>query len=273
MVAHSLRHILTSIVAFAAGVALSAAWAQDQDQDQDEFDELRVLIEINATDGDAGFQALLDGEGWDEVTIRDPEGEKLYTVKGFGSIGEQGLAENFFESAEPSCDEVPLAEFLDRFPAGEYVFSGKTGEGGVLDGQAVLTHDLPRAPVNLTPTGDGIDAGNPVTISWTAGSDLGNCPPDDAPIGEPELFGYEVVVEREDPEPLVVFSAEVPPDATGVTIPPEFLLADAIYKYEVIAIEQQGDEETGVTKGNQTISEDFFCTFMATLEDPCELPE
>jgi len=268
MVIH-LRFIFISIVAFVAGVTFFAASAQEQA----EFSELRVLIEINSTDGDVGFHTLIDGDGWEEVTIRDPEGEKIYTVKGFGSVDEQGLTENFFESAEPSCDEVPLAEFLDRFPAGEYVFSGKTGEGGQLEGQAVLTHDLPRAPVNLAPTGDGIDAGNPVTISWTEGSDLGNCPPGGATIGEPELFGYQIVVEREDPEPVVVFSAELPPDATGVTIPPEFLFADAIYKYEVIAIEQQGDEETEITKGNQTISEDFFCTFVETPEDPCELPE
>ena len=76
-----------------------------------------------------------------------------------------------------------------------------------------------------------------------------------------------VVVEREVPEPLIVFTVEVPADATSVTIPAEFLEASGIYKYEVIAIEDRDGE-----RGNQTISESFFCTApIATID--CELPE
>lgn len=265
---YNTRSVLTSLAALSLAIASSGSWAQEEEP---AFSQLRVFFEINATDGDAGFQSMIDGEDWKEVTIKDPDGTKLYSVTAKGSIREQGLTENSFESAEPSCDELPLAEFLDRFPAGEYLFSGKTIDGEKLVGEAVLTHDLPGAPINLAPTGGGVDAGNPVMITWTQGDGLGNCPPDGADIGDPELFGYEVIVERDDPAPLVIFDVDLPASATQVTIPTEFLQADAIYKYEVIAIEARVNDE--VERGNQTISEDFFCTFVPSAENPCELPE
>ena len=51
-----------------------------------------------------------------------------------------------------------------------------------------------------------------------------------------------------------------------VTVPMEFLQAGAIYKYEVVAIEDRGGEP-----GNQTLSETFFCTSPIATVD-CELP-
>ena len=265
----TLRGFFVTATALTLTVASSAGWAQDDP----EFSELRVLIEINASDGDAGFQAKVDGDGWKEVTIRDPDGKKLYNVRAFGSVLQQGLTENFFESAEPSCDDLPLADFLARFPEGEYVFTGKTTDGHKLEGEAILTHDLPGAPTDLAPSGDGVDAGNAVQITWAEGNDLGDCPPDGAFVGDPDIFGYQVVVAREMPEPLVEFIAELPATATQVTIPPEFLIADAVYKFEVLAIEARLNEDLEVERGNQTISEEFFCTFAATAENPCELPE
>lgn len=266
-------HMFAASAVALAIVALAttapASWAQEES----EFSELRVLIEINATDGDAGFQVLIDGDEWKEVTIRDPNRMKLFTAKGYGSARGQGLTENFFESAEPSCDELPLADFLARFPSGEYLITGKTIDGRMLMGEANLTHDLPRAPMNLAPTGDGVDPAAPVVIAWTAGVDLGNCPPNGADVGDPAVFGYQVVVEREDPQPLTVFTVDLPASATAVTIPHEFLQADAIYKYEVVAIEARMNEDLEMERGNQTISENFFCTFVETMERPCKLPE
>jgi hypothetical protein len=260
---------MLSSAALALSLAASApsSWAQGELQ----FAELRVFVEINATDGDAGFQASVDADEWREVTIRDPNGRTIYMVKGKGSVGDQGLTENSFESAEPSCEEVPLIEFLDRFPVGAYRFTGKTAEGGILEGEATLTHALPGAPLALTPHAvGGIDSSLPVVITWLPGGGLGNCPP--GPGGPPaelvELFGFQVIVEREVPEPLVTFAADVPASATSLTIPAEFLEPGATYKFEVIAIEAR--EDGG--RGNQTISESFFCTSPTTTVD-CELSD
>ena len=265
---------MSSVVALALPLAFSAqvSWAQEDP----EFSELRALLEINTTDGDAGFQMLIDGDGWVEVKVDDPNGQKIYTVKGDKSVQEQGLSENFFESSEPDCDEpgFSLTETLARFPAGEYRVRGKSTDNEHFEGEAILTHALPGAPEMLGPVGGLVDPGM-TTITWLPGDELGNCPPNGADIPDPgtvPLFGYQVIVEREVPGPLVVFSAEVPAGATSVDISPQFMEEDALYKYEVIAIELRMEDGEEV-KGNQTISETFFCTAGANPVDPCELPE
>lgn len=260
--------ILNGLIACAAVTAVPAVA-----QEEPEFSEFRVFIEINATDGDAGLQVLIDGDEWKEATIRDPDGRQVYNVQGYASVRDQGLTENFFESAEPSCDEDPLTDFLERFPAGEYVVTGKTVDGAKIEGSAELTHDLPRAAINLAPVGGGVDPTNPVQVLWTPGAGLGNCPPNGAEIGNPALFGYQIVVEREEPEPLVVLTVDLPAGATQLTIPPEFLQAGAHYKYEVIEIESRTNDDGDVEKGNQTVSESYFCTFVPSPGNPCAPPD
>ena len=68
---------------------------------------------------------------------------------------------------------------------------------------------------------------------------------------------YQVIVE-EDVEPEFpdsfakpVFSVYLPADATSVTIPEEFMQEDTDYEYEVLAIEESG---------NQTLSSAAFAT-------------
>ena len=77
-----------------------------------------IRIEINGTDGDAGIQIFLDGEGWDSMKVFDPNGKTVLNFKAKGSVGMQGITELFFESAEPSFDEQPLDELLALFPEG-----------------------------------------------------------------------------------------------------------------------------------------------------------
>lgn len=264
------RHLLSIFIVALATIFLAAipleSWAQE------EFDELKVIIEINTTDGDAGFQALGDAEAWEEVSIADPDGKKIFDVKAKGSLRDQGLTEIFFESDEPPCEELPLVEFLERFPAGEYLYTGKRSGGEKLEGEAVLTHKLPGAPLIVAPSeGEVLNSNNPIMIAWMEGEGLGECEPEGNGIEEPGvLFGYQVVVEREEPAPLVIFTVDLPNTATMVTIPSEFLEEDAIYKFEVVAIEARENDE--VERGNQTISESFFCTANIAEAD-CELPE
>ena len=94
----------------------------------------------------------MDAEAWQEVGIDDPDGKKIFQEQVKGSLMEQGLTENFFESAEPLCafDEedpeaevVPLSEILERFPAGNYRITAKSNEEGKLTGTATLTHNPP----------------------------------------------------------------------------------------------------------------------------------
>ncbi|HET6628837.1 MAG TPA: hypothetical protein VFG91_03585 [Woeseiaceae bacterium] len=238
---------------------------------QEPFSETRVLVEINATDGDIGFHALLDADAWHKVTIDDPSGTGLFRAKAKGSLADQGLTENFFESDEPLCSPelveeegelvVTLAEFQERFPAGEYIFTGTSNEGETLTDTATLTYDLPAAPDIEAFDGTGNVPTDNAEITWAEGDDLGECPFGDLvpPPGSVPEVGWEVVVEPEDEEavfPLRVFSVQLPPDRTSVTVPQEFLDAYVaqgvtVFKFEVGAIE---------ASGNQTFSEGVFCT-------------
>jgi hypothetical protein len=62
----------------------------------------------------------------------------------------------------------------------------------------------------------------------------------------------------------------VPAGTTSVTIAPEFMQNGAVYKFEVVAIKERLNEDNEPVKGNQSISENFFCTLGV---NPCELLE
>ncbi len=176
----------------------------------------------------------------DKSRVTDPDGNTILDISAVGSVGIQGITELFFESAEPSFEEQPLEELLELFPAGIYRFEGTTTEGDALKGKARLTHALPDGPVLVSPgEDDEVDPDNTV-IEWE-------------PVADPQgsrIVGYEVVVERETGS-LRVFNAEVGPETTAVTVPPEFMQPGTEYKFEVLAIE---------ASGNQTISEREFET-------------
>jgi len=218
-----------TIVALIATVAAPAAWAK-------KLDDAEMYIEINDTDGDAGIQVFLDGEGWDSMQMRGPNGLN-FSVLAEGGVGMQGITEFFFESAEPSFDEQPLDELLALFPAGRYRFVGTTTEGRKLKGKARLNHSLPDAPVQIFPVeGDEVDPEDAV-FTWEEVDD---------PAGG-EIDFYQVVVECE--EPGSEMAVDVPSEITQITVPPEVLQDQDECKWEVLAVEEYG---------NRTISEAEF---------------
>ena len=219
---------VATTIALLAGIATPATAAR--------LDEAEIFIEINDTDGDAGIQIFLDGEGWELMKVFDPFRNKVLVVVAVGSVGIQGVTELFLESAEPSFDEQPLDEFLALFPEGVYRFRGRTTEGRRLKGNAILTHALPDAPMLLFPDDEEVDPDD-AEFLWTLVAD---------PPGS-EIVGYHVVVECEEPG-LQVFTADVGPTVDSITVPPEFLVGEEC-KWEVLAIEGSG---------NRTISEAEF---------------
>ena len=220
---------VVALVILVAGAAAPGVSAK-------KLDEAEIYIEINDTDGDAGIQVFLDGEGWDSMQMTGPRGAVLFSVLAEGSVGMQGITEFFFESAEPSFDEQSLEELLELFPAGKYKLRGTTTDNKPLRGRARLTHRIPAAPVLVSPE-DGEEDVDPddTVIEWM-------------PVSE--IVGYQVIVETDD-DPLMVFSADVGPGVTSITVPPEFMMSGTAYKYEVLAVEGSG---------NQTISEAEFET-------------
>jgi hypothetical protein len=201
------------------------------------LDEATMIVEVNATDGDAGLQVFLDGEAWRTMTVLRPDGREIIDIDTKSRLKNYGLTELFSESSEPTFEEFPLKKFKRLFPEGKYGFDGTTIEGDRLVGKAKLSHDIPDGP-NITSPADGATvAPDNVVASW-------------GPVPQPagvNIVGYRAIVEREDP--LRVFSVDLPASATSVTIPSEFLEPGIEYKLEVQAIE---------ASGNQTLTEITF---------------
>jgi hypothetical protein len=245
-------------VLLAIGLGLSLALAPDvgaEDKEKEiELDEAAVFIEWNSTDTDFGIQFFWDGEPWESMAVRDEDGRKVLEVVIAGNVKAQGLTEGFFESAEPPASELSMSEFLARFPEGEYEFRGKAQEGGWLEGDAELTHTLPSPPTGITPN-ENSPAPDPdgFTVEFNEVTTDTNGDPLDIEL-------YEVVVEKEDDDPILqVFSVILSPDSAvggklSVFVPGEFLEPETEYKIEVIAQEESGNRTITETDTFETDS-------------------
>jgi hypothetical protein len=191
-----------------------------------------LFIETNATAGDAGLQMNLDGEDWNSLEVRDPQGRVLVDVTARSRLREFGLTELFFEASEPPFKEFPFGKFKKRFPEGRYTFRGHTVEGRDLAGSDRLSHLVPRGPNVTFPTEGALVDPNGLKVTWE---------PVTRPAGV-RIASYQVIVIQGKRE----LSMFLPPRVTSVTIPAEFLRPGTETEGEVLAREKSG---------NQTITE------------------
>ena len=205
-----------------------------------EFKEASLIVETNATDGDAGLQVFLDHEPWRSIAISLPDGTRIVDVQTEDVLVEYGLTELFSESSEPPFDEFPFEEFVELFPEGDYTFEGETIDGVMMRSIVTLSHDIPDGPVILFPEEDSTVATDALVVRWE---------PVAASAGI-EIVGYRVGVER-DEEPILVLDVQLSAEATELSVPAEFMDPGVEYKVEVLAI---------ADNGNQTITEVPFLT-------------
>lgn len=215
----------------------------------EQFEATKLIIEFNSTDMDTGVHGLFDTTGWSELCVFDPSGRQILAVKPQGQLRDLTVGGVFFESREPPEAEMSQEEILANFPEGRYRILGTSFEGKTLTGTALLTHDIPAAPIITSPAeGDVVDP-NILVITWDSVTQTVD--------GDPvQISGYEVIVTKQtkdDPHgfSLPVLSAHVLPSVTSLTIPREFMESGTEYELEVIAIEESG---------NQTITAIFFKT-------------
>jgi hypothetical protein len=250
----SLAAILTSGQLALAGVGLAGEGSTRNDTDTAiplrdtdtaiPLKEAKLNIEHNAKDNDTGFQGFLDSEGWNRIRVTGPDGRVL-DFRGEGELGQLGLTELFFESVEPANADVPIPEVLQTLPEGEYTFEGsaiEVGERqGTTIGTALLTHDIPEGPGLLSPAEDAVvPEDEDLLVSWSPvdttidGSDI-------------NIIAYQLIIEKdEDPHPHMIgkmgLSMYLPPDVTEMTISSEFLEPGTDYLWEVLAIEESGNQ-------------------------------
>jgi hypothetical protein len=234
-----------ALAALAAAVSLAGIAAAGSDQRPRaeraakpiRLADATLIVEVNATDGDAGLQVFLDGEAWRSMRISSPNGRTILDVHARARLSRYGLTELFSESSEPPFDRFPLSRFKRLFPEGRYRFAGETVEGRRLVGAASLSHDIPDGPEITSPPAGATVPREGLVAVWKPVTERGGI----------DIAGYRAIVEREDP--LRVFSVDLAASATSVTIPPEYLEPGTRYKLEVQAIE---------ASGNQTLTERAF---------------
>ncbi len=216
--------------------------------------EAKLNIEHNATDLDTGFQGFVDSEGWQDLEVRGPDGTVVLRFEALGSLGSLGLTELFFETVEPANAAVPIEVMLAKLPEGRYTFEGTAIVGGVpagvTRGTALLTHDIPAGPVLLSPAADATVPTAGLVVSWS--------PVTQTITGKNvRIISYQLIVEKvQAPDPHMIgkrgsLSMYLPPTVTSIAVPDGFLEPRTAYDWEVLAIEDSG---------NQTLSSGSFQT-------------
>ena len=234
------------------GAAMALHAREQQGQPQTRFAEAALFFELNDTDGDLGIHASIDGEPWTDLKIEGPGERTLLHVLSRGNLHSQGLTQLFFESAEPSFDELAPEQFFQRFPEGRYEIEGRLQDGREIESVAVLSHVLAAPPENVTvsgvPAAENCDAPNlpvvpaPVTIDWDP---VTRSHPSLGSSGPVKISRYQLFVEREG----VKLSLDLPPNVTEFQVPTGVTQLGDQFKFEIIA---------RTTNGNNTAIESCF---------------
>ena len=235
------------------------------------FKVANIHFETNASACDMGIQIIFDTEGIHRGLFKAPDGSTIYSFQsatGMRAIG--GQTEGFLEGVEPQItellealgcepsdeeEEILLEDLLAAFPAGDYTLRG-IREGTIFEDQATLTHFIPAGPEIVAPAeGTVVPDDASLLLEWKPVTEA--ILPDLGPV---TIVGYHVTVVEADGEALPQLDVDVPASETRVRVPAQYLKPNTVYQFEVLAIEESG---------NQTITEGFFCTVgVADCEEP-----
>jgi hypothetical protein len=252
---------LFPFVVGAVAFAMTAPASMGKDKEELEIDEAELFFELNDTDGDLGIQGLVDGDEWKRLEITDASGRKLMNILVRGALRLQGMTEFFFESDEPTFDDLSPEEFFARFPEGEYEIEATTLDGEELEGEVELSHVMAGPPTNIMVNDEesavNCDAAElpvvsePVTISWqepTLSHPTIGTPGVAITIRQYLVVG-EFEREGETPDELV-FEVDLPAGVTSFEFPEDFTgMAEEEIKFEIV---------TQLDNGNKTAVESCF---------------
>lgn len=238
----------TNRICLAAGmlgvgaIALApTAWADEEL----EWDEAELFFELNNTDGDLGIHANIDGGPWKRLTIEDLNEKRILNIRTNGRLRRQGMTQLQWESAEPTFDELTPAQFFRRFPEGTYEIEGRTLDGEELESEVEISHVLAAPPDNISVNGqaaaDDCDSPilpvvtTPVFIDWDPVTQ--SHPEIGTPGVDVEISRYQFFVERDE----VKLSVDLEADVTEFPVPDAFLNDGGVWKYEIIARTEGGN--------------------------------
>jgi len=201
--------------------------------------EAELFFELNDTDGDLGIHASIDGGPYSKLEIEDPAGRTILEMEAKGRLLRQGLTQLFFESAEPSFDELAPEQFFRRFPAGLYEIEVERGRKEA-KARVRLSHVLAAPPadisVNGLPAAESCDdpdlprVSGPVVVDWEpvtkSHPEIGPQPP--RPV---EIARYQFFVEQGGTK----LAIDLPPTVTEFQVPEQMTAKKGVFKFEIIA--------------------------------------
>lgn len=161
-----------------------------------EFPEASIILEHNATDGDAEIVVFVKGgdEGLAKLRVYAPDGTAVLDLSTQDRT--VGLREFTVESAEPG-----VAKVISAYPEGIYRIEGVTLGGARLHASASLSHQLPSRPeLEVSKTEK--------TVTWSSVAGA---------------VGYRIELEREvDGEDVMKLTIDLPATAGSFSIPRTF---------------------------------------------------
>ncbi len=228
-------HLTTSLLAVLSLCQVAAADVK--------LKQAKVIIEHNATDSDTGFQISLDADGWQKLELTGPAGP-VAQFQPLGQIEGLGMTELFLETVEPANSKMPLATILAKMPEGVYKFrataSAEGGASGEMTGTATLSHKIPQGVTLLSPKEDAVIAVADTNVAWSGnGLNLDG--------SKADIIAYQLIIEKdEEPHPRMVgkrgLSMILPANVQNITIAEVFFEAATAYKWEVLAIAENGNQ-------------------------------
>ena len=102
------------------------------------FDEADVFAELNDTDGDLGFHALIDGDAWDRLTRRGPERARDPAGPAGPQPGAAGPDRDLLRERRAGVRRARAGGVLRALPRRRLQISGRTLEGDELEGSGAL---------------------------------------------------------------------------------------------------------------------------------------
>jgi hypothetical protein len=208
------------------------------------FSQAELFVELNDTDEDLGIHGAVDGGAYSRLEIEDPNERVILVLRAVGRLARQGLTQLFFESAEPTFDELEPEEFFRRFPEGTYEIDAVSLTGEEIEGSVVLSHVLAAPVGNITvngiPAAENCDAvplpavTAPVIIDWDP---VTTSHPTIGKTGPVQISRYQFFVEREG----VKISVALPPTVTQFEVPADILALGDEFKFEIIARTASGN--------------------------------